>query len=166
MNPRNPGLIILESIPVTPRIKHSIICVKGDGPKEEGDDGVVTYKSAHIGEAVYLFRINAPVENGRRVFLDYMRDINRLREHPRFYNTLTTNCTTMILARAAVNPGHIPYSWKVLLSGYTPEYAYDLGRLDRSMPFEELKRRGHINALAQAADKAPDFSQRIRIGLP
>jgi hypothetical protein len=117
-------------------------------------------------EEVYLFRIAGSPERGRRVFLDYMHDINRLREHPRFYNTLTTNCTTMILAHAAVNPGHIPYSWKVLFSGYTPEYAYDQGRLDRSLPFEELKRRSHINAAAQAADNAPDFSRRIRAGLP
>jgi len=31
---------------------HSIICVRGNGPKESGDDGVVTYQSAHIDEAV------------------------------------------------------------------------------------------------------------------
>jgi hypothetical protein len=117
-------------------------------------------------EDVYLFRVIGPIANGRRIFLDYMRDINRLREHPRFYNTLTTNCTTMILAHAAVNPGHLPLSWKVLLSGYAPEYVYDQGRLDHSLSFEELKRRSHINAAAQAADKAPDFSRRIRVGLP
>jgi hypothetical protein len=117
-------------------------------------------------EDVYLFRLTAPVENGRRLFLDYMRDINELREHPRFYNTLTTNCTTMILTHAAVNPGHLSYSWKVLLSGYTPEYAYEQGRLDQSLPFEELKRRSRINAAARAADHAPDFSRRIRADLP
>jgi hypothetical protein len=113
-------------------------------------------------EDVYLFRLTAPIENGRRLFLDYMRDINELREHPRFYNTLTTNCTTMILAHTAVNPGHLTYSWKVLASGYAPEYAYENGRLDQSLPFEELKRRAHINAAAKAADQAPDFSRRIR----
>jgi len=49
MNPRNPGLRLLTSMPVAPRISaHSIIAVKGDGPKEEGDDGEVAYKSAHI----------------------------------------------------------------------------------------------------------------------
>jgi hypothetical protein len=117
-------------------------------------------------EDVYLFRVVGPIENGRRVFLDYMRDINQLRERPRFYNTLTTNCTTMILAHTTVNPGHLPYSWKVLLSGYTPEYAYEMGRLDQGLPFEELKRRAHVNAAAQAADRGPDFSRRIRAGLP
>jgi hypothetical protein len=114
-------------------------------------------------EDVYLFRLMGPIENGRRVFLDYLRDINRLRDHPRFYNTLTTNCTTMILAHSAVNPGHLAYSWKVLASGHTPEYVYENGRLDQSLPFPELKARAHINAAAQAADKAPDFSRRIRL---
>ena len=53
MDPQNPGLQILVSIPVASRIPaHSIIAVKGDGPKEEGDDGVVAYRSAHIDEAV------------------------------------------------------------------------------------------------------------------
>jgi pimeloyl-ACP methyl ester carboxylesterase len=53
MNPNNPVLQVLASIPVTPGIPaHSIIAVEGDGPKEEGDDGVVAYKSAHIDETV------------------------------------------------------------------------------------------------------------------
>jgi hypothetical protein len=117
-------------------------------------------------EDVYVYRATGSIENGRRILLDYLRDVNELREHPRFYNTLTTNCTTMILAHATVNPGHVPWSWKILLSGYTPEYLYEMGRLDRSLPFEELRRRSHVNPAAQAADQAPDFSQRIRAGLP
>ena len=117
-------------------------------------------------EDVYVFPLKGSMENGRRVFLDYIRDINELHAKPRFYNTLTTNCTTMVLAHATVNPGHLPYSWKVLLSGYTPLYAYEQGRLDRSVPFEELKQRVHVNARAQAADDAPDFSRRIRVAHP
>ena len=72
----------------------------------------------------------------------------------------------MIFAHTTVNPGHIALSWKILLSGYVPEYAYEQGRLDRSLPFAELKRRAHVNAAAQASDKAPDFSRRIRVGMP
>lgn len=53
MNPDNPALRILQTIPVDPRIKaHSIIAVRGDGPEAAGDDGVVSYRSAHIDEAV------------------------------------------------------------------------------------------------------------------
>ena len=63
-------------------------------------------------------------------------------------------------------PGNHRYSWKILLSGYAPLYAYESGRLDTSLPFEELKRRSHINAAAQAANDAVDFSQRIRADVP
>ncbi|MDT4290341.1 alpha/beta hydrolase [Methylomonas sp. MO1] len=52
MNPNNPGLQALASIPVTAVPAHSIIAVDGDGPKEVGDDGVVAYQSAHIDEAI------------------------------------------------------------------------------------------------------------------
>lgn len=117
-------------------------------------------------EDVYVFRATGPIENARRMFLDYLREINELRERPTWYNTFTTNCTTMILAHASVNPGHVPMSWKVLVSGYAAEYVYETGRLVQSLPFEELKRRSHVNAAAQAADAAPDFSQRIRADLP
>jgi hypothetical protein len=68
----------------------------------------------------------------------------------------------MILDHASVNPNHVPYSWKVLLSGYGPEYLYDMGRLDRTLPFAELRDRAHINAAARAADQSPEFSRLIR----
>jgi uncharacterized protein DUF4105 len=117
-------------------------------------------------EDVYLYRLRTPRENIRRVFLDYLRVMNALRAHPRFYNTLTTNCTTGVLLHARVNPESPPLSWKVLLSGYAPEYLYDLGRLDMTRPFPELEQMSRVNARAHAADGDPAFSQRIREGLP
>ena len=107
-----------------------------------------------------------PTGNGRRLFLDYVREINSLAQKPEFYNTLTTNCTTSILTHTRVNPGSYPLSWKVLISGYAPQYLYERGRIDTRPTFDELKRRSRIKAAAQAADHAGDFSQRIRAGLP
>jgi hypothetical protein len=117
-------------------------------------------------EDVYVYRLQGSPADGQRVLREYLREINSLRERPKFYNTLTTNCTGNIWLHARVNPGHVPYSWKILASGYVPEYLYEQGRLDTHLPFSELKRRGHVNALAQAADGASDFSQRIRAALP
>jgi pimeloyl-ACP methyl ester carboxylesterase len=49
MSPRNPFIHALATIPVAPGVaSHSIIAVQGDGPVEDGSDGVVEYKSAHI----------------------------------------------------------------------------------------------------------------------
>lgn len=114
-------------------------------------------------EQVYLFRALAPRENIRRLFLSYMRQINALKAEPRFYNTLTTNCTTKIWLNSRVNPDHLPLRWQVLLSGFLPRFLYDSGRLDSGgLSFEQLQRRSLINERAQAADQAPDFSRRIR----
>jgi hypothetical protein len=116
-------------------------------------------------EDVYLYRLQGTRDNALRVLREYLREINSLRVRPQFYNTLTTNCTGNIWLHARVNPGHVPYSWKVLASGYVPEYLYEQGRLDTRLPFADLRRRGHVNALARAADQAPDFSTRIRARL-
>jgi len=117
-------------------------------------------------EEVYLYRIQAPIENGRRLFLEYIRRINALKEQPEFYNTLTTNCTTTILFHTRMNPESPPMSWKILLSGYVPDYLYELGRFDTSRPFVELEKISRVNTRAHAADKDAAFSQRIREGLP
>lgn len=113
-------------------------------------------------EDVYLYRIQAKKENIRRLFLEYVRKINELHDTPTFYNTLLDNCTTAIWLNTRVNPGHLPFSWKILLSGYVPEYLYESKSLDNQRPFEELQRLAYINPIAQTADKSPDFSQRIR----
>jgi hypothetical protein len=114
-------------------------------------------------EDVYVYRVKGTVEGARRFFLEYMNRLNALRTQPEFYNTLTTNCATGIWVNDGVNPDRIPLSWKILASGYVPEYLYEQGRLeDSGLSFSDLQRRVHVNGRAQAADSAADFSQRIR----
>jgi hypothetical protein len=113
-------------------------------------------------EQVYVYRVQGPIENARQLFMSYMNRINSLNARPEFYNTLTTNCTTNIWLHTRTNPGHLPLSWKILASGYVPRYLYEAGRLDTSHPFAELERRAHVNARAQAAGGAADFSRIIR----
>jgi hypothetical protein len=117
-------------------------------------------------EDVYVYRVKAPLVNIRRGFLDYLKTMNEMRERPQFYNTLTTNCTTSVLFHTRVNPESPPMSWKVLVSGYVPEYLYELGRLDKTRSFVELERVSRVNERAHAAGGDAAFSQRIRAGLP
>jgi hypothetical protein len=122
-----------------------------------------TYRRAPP-EDVYLYRMQGTLESGRRVFLEYMRQANSLVDRPRFYNTLTSNCTIGIWYNTLVNAEHLPFSWKLVASGYVPKYLYEAGRLDTSIGFEQLRQNAHVNARARAADSAQDFSRRIRQG--
>jgi len=65
-----------------------------------------------------------------------------------------------------VNTSANRYSWKIAASGYAPLYVYEKGGLDDSIPFEELRRRSHVNEAARAGGLGPGFSQRIRAGVP
>jgi hypothetical protein len=49
MKPNDRFIKALSAIPIAQGVvAHSIIAVQGEGPPEEGDDGVVKYSSAHI----------------------------------------------------------------------------------------------------------------------
>lgn len=109
----------------------------------------------------YLYQVIGSRENAQRLFQSYLKKINQLHEQPEFYNTLLDNCTVAIWLRTLVISDHLPFSWKILLSGYLPEYLYDSKRLEQ-LPFTELQQQAHINPLAKAADRSVDFSQQIR----
>jgi hypothetical protein len=117
-------------------------------------------------EDVYLYRGRMTPANARKFFMEYIRQINALKENPAWYNTLTTNCTTDVVRLVRAYGGQARYNWKVLLSGYAPQYAYENGSLDTRMPFAELRRLSYINPKARAVGDDPAFSRKIREGLP
>lgn len=57
-------------------------------------------------------------------------------------------------------------SWKILLSGYVPDYLYEIGGLDTTKPFAELEKLSHVNQRAHAAEKNPAFSRLSEKGYP
>lgn len=119
------------------------------------------------GETVYLYRLKgSSLEVARQIFLDYIRYINSLKEIPEWYNALTGNCTTEIRGHTRPYAGKVWWDWRLLANGYIDELAYEVGVLDTSLPFQELKQQSIINGRAKAADKDPAFSARIREGLP
>jgi hypothetical protein len=124
------------------------------------------YRRDRRGEDVYLYRFDTSPDNARRLLLSYVRAINRLREQPEWYNALTENCTTAIQRIAGPYQERSWWSWKLFLNGHLDELAYDLGAIDHSLPFTELKAKSYINPRAQAADADLQFSARIREGLP
>jgi hypothetical protein len=54
----------------------------------------------------------------------------------------------------------------MLLNGTVDELVYERGGFASRLPFTELKQMSLIDAKAQAADQAIDFSRKIRADLP
>ncbi len=117
------------------------------------------------GENDYLYplRIDKPVM--RALFLSYVQAANALSDSPQFYNTLTSNCTTIVYRMARQIDSGLPWDMRLLFTGYLPEYLYRVGALDRSVSVEQLSQRGRITDRARNTAPGDDFSKAIRAGL-
>jgi pimeloyl-ACP methyl ester carboxylesterase len=84
MRPGNSFIETLAAMPVAPGIlTHSIIAVQGDGPYQDGDDGVVEYRSAHLSDTVSELVVRDghscqanpfTVEEVRRILLENLKE--------------------------------------------------------------------------------------------
>jgi hypothetical protein len=118
------------------------------------------------GEDVYLYRGLLSPAQARTRFLEYITSLNELHTRPRWYNAVTTNCTTAIREQHAVND-RMPWDWRILVNGKADQMMFELQRIATGgLSFVELKQRSRINDLARAADQDPNFSHRIREGVP
>lgn len=114
-------------------------------------------------ERVYRYAVDMPVPAMRELFLSYVRTANELADEPRFYHTVTANCTTLVyrMVRAIV-PG-LPMDYRILLSGYLPEYLYEQGGLDTSKPLSTLREQAYIGKPALPGSDPVAFSRAIRL---
>ena len=117
-------------------------------------------------EDVRLYQLRTPPAQARALLVQYINQANNLAVRPRFYNTLTTNCTTTIFDMSRAVTSSIPFSWRVILTGYLPGYLYERGAVDTGMPLEELSRRADVNDRIHAGLNEKDFSSFIRDGVP
>ena len=127
------------------------------------------------GEQVHLYRVRMPDHAMRALFREYAEQAAQLHAAPRWYHTLTANCTTIVWQMARKLVDGLPLDWRLLASGYLPEYLKQVGGLTPSQPLDALRRTGDITARAQAwrppmgasdAEASADFSRTIRSGIP
>jgi hypothetical protein len=114
---------------------------------------VIRVRTNVRGEDVYLYRLQLPQEAMRRLFLAYVAEADALLTTPRFYNTITVNCTTLVYHMMKRIVGRLPVDYRLLFSGYLPDYVYGVGGLDRAYPLAELRARGRITLRAQESER-------------
>jgi hypothetical protein len=127
---------------------------------------VIRVRTNVRGENTYLYRLRMPVSAMRSLFIGYIEEANTLVRAPRFYNTITVNCTTLVYQMMQRIVGYLPLSYRLILSGYLPEYVYRVGGLDQRYSLEELRTFGRISERAKEADRSDDFSADIRQRIP
>jgi hypothetical protein len=126
----------------------------------------VRLRSNVRGEDVRLYRLNTPPEQARVLLTQYVLEATALAKRPKFYNSITANCATVVFKIMRAAGGMFPFDWRLVVNGFLPGYLYDHRVVVTTMPLNELMERARINAQAKAADQSPDFSRLIRVGVP
>jgi hypothetical protein len=127
---------------------------------------VIRVRTNVRGEDDYLYRIRIPLSAMRSLFVGYIGEANSLLQTPRFYNTITINCTTLVYHMLKRIVGYLPLDYRLLFSGYLPGYVYQVGGLDHRHSLDELRKLGRITDRARQSDHSDTFSADIRRGIP
>jgi hypothetical protein len=115
---------------------------------------------------MYLYRTKITPEKARERFMEYINAMNELKQHPRWYNAVTTNCTTTVRTQRPMT-NRTPWDWRILLNGKLDEAMYEYGALATDgLSFPELKKSAAMNEAARAAGESPEFSRLIRESRP
>jgi Domain of unknown function (DUF4105) len=117
-------------------------------------------------EQIQLYRLRTPPERARALLVEYIKQANDLAVNPRFYNTLTTNCTTAIFDMMRAVTSSIPFDWRIILTGHLPEYLYQHGAVDTRISLEKLRERADVTDRVDGSLSEVEFSSRIRKGVP
>jgi hypothetical protein len=117
-------------------------------------------------EDVRLYRLKTPPEQARALLLEYASQSTALAAEPKFYNSITANCATVVFKIVRAAGGAFPFDWRLVVNGFLPGYLYDHRVVVTTMPLSELMERARISEKAKAADQSPDFSRLIRVGVP
>jgi len=118
------------------------------------------------GEDVRLYRLNTPPDQARLLLLEYVSQSTALARRPKWYNSITANCATVVFKLVRAAGSTLPFDWRLVVNGFLPGYLYDHHAVVTTMPLAELMERARISEKARAADRSPDFSQAIRVGVP
>lgn len=137
------------------------------------DEKDIVYTRSNIrNEQVYFFPINMPKSEIKALFEEYLHKSDQLNQQAKWYNTLTTNCTTLVFDMVqAVSKKELPADYRLLASGYLPNYLYDLGALNHDWDIKTWYEHAHVNPKSNeysqfANQSSINYSHVIRAGLP
>ena len=137
-----------------------------------GDENDVIYTRTNIrNEDLYIYPIKIKKNEMQILFLEYLNKANRLNNTPRWYNTLISNCTTILFDLLEHTVGSVPRDYRIVLPGLLPYYLYDYEQLDQSLTVKQWMQRNHVNPKTQHLKNGPDdlnmpFSELIRMHNP
>lgn len=138
------------------------------------EKGIIFTRSNMRHESVYLHPLTYDKQKMRALFMTYLQKGHELNQQPKWCQTITSNCTTVIyqLVRMIDADAKIlPFDYRVLVSGRLPIYLIELGVIRPKYDPDQWKKIAHINSKVAMYDDGnaitiEQFSKKIRENLP
>lgn len=115
---------------------------------------LLTRRAVMMDKELYLYPLKLSQAEAEAYLRALLEETVRIEARPRFYNTLTSNCTNELAKTAG-----LPWRPAFVLTGRSAEALYAMDRIDTALPFEALQTRARIDLLVrEIADlEAPEF---------
>jgi hypothetical protein len=95
------------------------------------EEDLVTRRVELLDYPLTRYRVSIPGESIEAILRQFVQETAELATDPRWYNTLTTNCTSSLIGYVnEVSPGAIPWHYSFVFTGRTDGYLASLGYLD------------------------------------
>ena len=129
-----------------------------------GDEkDLIGLRTKHLQEELYLYPTRLTTEESKTLLLSMLQEANSLHLKPKFYNTLSLNCTTALIDHLNILPSfNLERHPKVLLNGLSDQLAYRKGFISNKKPFTSLKQSAYISEICLKTKLDIHFSQNIR----
>lgn len=115
-------------------------------------------------ESVSLYPLTLSPAARKALFLGFVDFGNDLAAQPRWYNTLTENCTTVPFRIARGLGGRLPLDWRLIASGRLYEYLHDEGVLAPGMDLAAIAARARLPVFGPLPPDGRAYSRALRAG--
>jgi hypothetical protein len=128
----------------------------------------LTRRLMYLQHPLYMYPLAIETESAQRYFRMLVEKTNQLAEHPRFYNTLTANCTNLLAEIANESaPGAVPYDISWNFPGFSDLFLMRIGLIEAVGTREETQAAFDLTPFLSeiegfSQDDAAVFSRELR----
>ena len=127
------------------------------------EQDIVRVRTNFRGEETFLYPLKHDKETSQKLLVSLLHGATKLVEEPKFYNTVGQNCTTTLAEHFDEVAGRpMAYHTKILLNGFSDQFAYERGMLPQELPFFTLKDCCYITDYAKTLPADENFGPALR----
>lgn len=123
---------------------------------------MLTRRAVYLDHQVLMYPLSLSPTQSQTLFAHLAQATQELHDRPRFYNTLTTNCTNVLADFANhLQPRAIPFTLARWFTGYADNLLYRLGYISPTQPFDQLEQAANVSEHVKQLHATEEFEEGL-----